>query len=115
MDFGDFTQSRHQLIILIVRNTAAFDEHRKMPFSFYAFHPSVTVAVMVKMIRFRLIQPPAEAVLQLGFYIFQTETVNSVLESGILSDGTISVITLNRNGFSATSYRLLRFAEADDF
>ena len=59
---------------------------------------------MVKMIRFRFIQLPAEAVFQLGFYVFQPETVNGVLESGILSDGTVSVIALNRNGFSATSY-----------
>ena len=67
MNFGDFPQAGHQLIIIIISDTAAFDKQRKMPFSFYAFYPAVAVAVMIEMIRLRFIQAPAETVFQFVF------------------------------------------------
>lgn len=67
MNFGDFPQASHQLIITVIRYTAAFDKQREMPFILDAFHPAIAVAVMIEMIRLRFFQAPAETVFNSSF------------------------------------------------
>ncbi|MNI64860.1 hypothetical protein D3C73_1203290 [compost metagenome] len=100
VDLGNLPQAGHQLIAILILDPPALNVERQIPFAVKTLHPAVTVAVVVKMILPGSFQLPAEAVSQLSPEPVQPVAVNGVFEPGVLADGTVAVVTLDR-------YRLL--------